>query len=132
MADKIGVKTVEKATETNPGGQERTLDFDVDYGDTLEISIERYGEKLVHDYFFNTARLRVQGIARRMLQMGRGDAEVLEAVDKWVPGEISRGTGGKSEIAKLAERVKSGKMSKEELIALLSAELEEEDDDSDE
>ncbi len=124
MADKVGVKTKQKDND-----QERVLDFDVDYGDTLEISTERYGAKLIHDYFFNTARLRVQGIVRRMLQLGKTDAEALEAAKNWVPGEISRGTGGKSEISKLADRVKSGKMSKEELIALLSAELEEEEDE---
>ena len=120
---KVQVTCKEKET-----GTPRGVTFDVDYGEDLAAATEKYGDKVIFDYFLNTARLKVQGVARAKLTAGGTDEEAIAAGEAFVPGTIVRQSGGGSAIKKLVGQVKAGKMSRQELIDLLSKELEEEDE----
>ena len=118
----ITVKTQQK----NEDGSQtpRELTFEKDVAENLKAAIEEHGEGLVYNYFFNTAVLRIQGVARTAMQKGQSDEAVTEKVAAYRLGVVTRTPGGGSSMKSLLNKVKSGAMSREDLIAMITKELD--------
>lgn len=107
----------------------REVAFEQDFGSDLKEALEKHGEDLVYNYFRQQAVLRVQGAVRGALQQGKTDEEAIAIGENFELGVSQRAPGGSGAIKKLAEQVKSGRLSRDELMALLSQAMESDEDE---
>lgn len=122
----ITVKTVQKGADGAPDTP-RQVSFEKDFGGSLASCIEEHGEELVLQYFEQQAILRTQGVVRTALKNGQSDAEAIAAGESYKLGQITR-TGGTAGIKNLAKLVKSGKMDRDTLLAMLTEAMEEDEE----
>lgn len=92
---------------------EHSIEFDYDFGDSIEAAIEKFGRDIVTSHLFRSLTIAAQGAARGMMKSGKSKDEITAAMAKWKPGE-PRQTKTKEE--KMRELVAS--MSPEQLEAL--------------
>ena len=102
---------------------DRSVSFERDFGDTLDKAAEMFGAEVVHSIFVAQAIIRAQGAARTTLDNGDNSAEqAIESGQSYTPGVARRGGGGKKKADPfdlLADKVKSGELSQEDLLAEL-------------
>ena len=101
---------------------DRSVSFERDFGDTLEKAAEMFGAEVVHSIFVAQAIIRAQGAARTTLDNGDNSAEqAIESGQSYTPGVARRGGGKKKAdpFDLLADKVKSGEISQEDLLAEL-------------
>ena len=101
---------------------DRSVSFERDFGDTLEKAAEMFGADVVHSIFVAQAVIRAQGAARTTLDNGDNSSEqAAESGQSYTPGVARRGGGKKKAdpFDQLAEKVKSGEISQEDLLAEL-------------
>ena len=101
---------------------DRSVSFERDFGDTLEKAAEMFGADVVHSIFVAQAVIRAQGAARTTLDNGDNSSEqAVESGQSYTPGVARRGGGKKKAdpFDQLAEKVKSGEISQEDLLAEL-------------
>lgn len=93
------------------------VDFDYDFGDSLEETIEKFGESVVHKFAIRGFTIAAQGTARGLMKSGKSHAEIVEHMKTWKPDEPRQ-------VKSKEERVKEllGKMTPEQREAL-AAEL---------
>jgi hypothetical protein len=105
----------------------RSIEFSRDFGDSLEQSAEMFGAEIVHGIFVSQAVIRSQSAARALLDKEDMSAEqAIEAGGTYTPGAARKAAGSKKDpVAILAGKVKSGELSREDLLALLEAKLAE-------
>jgi hypothetical protein len=96
---------------------EHSIEFDYDFGDSLDQAVERFGAEIVWAHTLRSLTIAVQGAARGMMKSGKSREEILDAMSKWKPGEPRQ---VKSNDEKMAELV--AKMTPAQLEAL-SAQL---------
>ena len=75
-----------------------------DLGETLDESIELYGEEVVHKNFLANVVVSLQGIVRTGIRGGKTLAEVQKTVDEYTPGVRQK---GKSRVEKLKEELRT-------------------------
>lgn len=63
------------------------IDFDYDFGDNLDATIEKFGESVVHKYALRGFTIAAQGTARGLMKSGKSHAEILEHMKNWKPDE---------------------------------------------
>ena len=105
---------------------DRSISFERDFGDTLEKAAEMFGADVVHSIFVAQAVIRAQGAARTTLDNGDNSSEqAVESGQSYTPGVARRGGGKKKAdpFDQLAEKVKSGEISQEDLLAELTKRL---------
>ena len=102
---------------------DRSVSFERDFGDTLDKAAEMFGADVVHSIFVAQAIIRAQGAARTTLDNGDNSAaQAVESGQTYTPGVARRGGGGKKKADPfdlLADKVKSGELSQEDLLAEL-------------
>jgi hypothetical protein len=102
---------------------DRSVSFERDFGDTLDKAAEMFGAEVVHSIFVAQAIIRAQGAARTTLDNGDNSSEqAVESGQTYTPGVARRGGGGKKKADPfdlLADKVKSGELSQEDLLAEL-------------
>lgn len=92
---------------------EHSIEFDYDFGDTIEAAIEKFGRDIVQSHLFRSLTIAAQGAARGMMKSGKEKQAILDAMAKWKPGEPRQ---MKTKEEKMRELVAS--MSPEQLEAL--------------
>ena len=104
----------------------REITFDHNFGSTLEEAVEKFGAEGVHSVFAAQATIRAQGAARSVLDKDDKSAEdALNAGTTYVPGVVRRSGRAKSDpVDVLANKVKSGEVSMEDLMAELQKRLD--------
>jgi len=75
------------------GSENITIEYD--FGDSLQDSIDAYGEEIVHAHFKAHAAVSLQA---RMRAAAKAGDDPQTAVDSWKPGQVSR--RGKSPVEK--------------------------------
>lgn len=65
---------------------EHSIEFDYDFGDSLEQAVERFGAEIVWAHTLRSLTIAVQGAARGMMKSGKSKDEILDAMSKWKPG----------------------------------------------
>jgi len=115
----------------------RSVSFEKNFGETLDEAVELFGSEVVFTMFEALAVIRCQAAARGALNdPEKSEDQAVEAGLGYKPGVVRRtGSGGASAMSKVLEAVKSGKLSKEQVLEFLqslqSAQEEEELDESD-
>ena len=102
----------------------RTLELEYDFGATIEESVEKFGEDVVHGYFLKGIKVGLQAYIRRMLKEDKSDDEILASLDSWTPGVRAPRVAGAGSTKKLLTQF--AKMSPEkqaELLASLQAQI---------
>ena len=102
---------------------DREVTFKRNFGATLEEAVQMFGAEVVHSVFAAQAVIRAQGAARTALDNVENSTEVaLKAGESYTPGVVRRGGGGgkKDPFVVLAERMKSGELTQEQLMAELA------------
>ncbi len=94
---------------------EHSIEFDYDFGETIEAAVEKFGADVVASHAFRSLTIAAQGAARGMMKSGKSKEEILTAMASWKPGE-PRQTKSKDE--KMAELIAS--MTPEQLEKLQS------------
>ena len=104
----------------------KTAEFERDFGVNLEAAVALFGADAVHAGFVNDADTTCKNIARQHMDKGKTVDEAIAAAMAWVPGvKRSRAAGPKKDtLAKYAERIKSGAISLDDLLAELKTKLE--------
>lgn len=107
-----------KATRPKEG---REVTYSRSFGKDLEEAVSMFGAEVVHSIFQSQAIIRSQGAARTALKSGLKDDEAVAAGLAYTPGVQRKGGGRKAAdpVAAIAAKVKSGEMTKEELLALV-------------
>jgi hypothetical protein len=102
---------------------DRSIEFERDFGDSLEKASEMFGADVVHSIFVAQAIIRAQGAARTTLDNSDNSTDIaMEAGKSYTPGVARRGGGGKKKEDPydiLAKKVMSGEISQEDLMAEL-------------
>jgi len=106
----------------------REVSFVRDFGSTIEESVELFGSEVVHSIFQAQATIRAQGAARSVLDKDdKSPDEAVKAGETYTPGVVRKGGGSKKDPFKvLAEKMISGQISKDEIMAELEKRLTEE------
>lgn len=97
---------------------DRSMEFEKNLGADLDEAVALYSSEVVYDYYKRYAKIRAQGAVRSVLNDPENTIEdAQKTAEEFTPGVISRRTGGGSKknlFKEIAERVKSGEISKEE------------------
>jgi hypothetical protein len=95
----------------------RVVSTSYDFGSTLEESIEKFGENVVHGVFIDQSVIRLQALLRRCIEDGVADKDIQAKVDAW------KMTVGGRERKSAAEKVNDllGKMTAEQKAELLKS-----------
>lgn len=121
-------ETQEGAEETNEPGvvtinvqskkTDRSITFTRNFGQDLEEASSLFGAEVVHSVFTAQAIIRAQGAARTVLDNGdNGPEQAISSGEAYTPGVVRRtGKAKKDPFDALAERVKSGDLTQEELM----------------
>lgn len=64
-----------------------SVDFDYDFGDSLEAAVEKFGADIVWAYTLRGLTIAAQGAARGMIKSNKSKDEILTAMKTWKPGE---------------------------------------------
>lgn len=105
---------------------DRSVSFVRNWGKDLEEAVQMFGAEVVHSIFVSQATIRAQGAARTVLDKDENGAEAaVQAGLSYTPGVQRKGGGGKKKdpFAVLADQIKSGKLSQEDLMAELQRRL---------
>lgn len=103
---------------------DRTVEFEKSFGDSLQDAINLYGEEVVFTIFRQQAIIKCQAKVRNILDKGGKVEDAIAAGQNYAPGVVTRTRIAADPFAQLANKVKTGKMTKEELRAQLEAQLE--------
>lgn len=109
----------EHSIEVNSPKTDRSVAFVRNFGATIEESVEMFGAEVVHSVFTAQAIIRAQGAARTVLDKGEnGGEQAVEAGLAYTPGVVRRSAGGgkKDPFNVLAEKMKSGTLTEEQLL----------------
>lgn len=71
------------ATTTKAEHKGRKVTVSYDFGETLDESVEKYGEAVVHGVFIDQAVIRLQALLRRCIEDGVSDKDVAAKVEAW-------------------------------------------------
>jgi hypothetical protein len=102
---------------------DREVTFKRNFGATLEEAVQMFGAEVVHSVFAAQAVIRAQGAARTSLdKFDTSTDDAIKAGESYTPGVVRRGGGGskKDPFVVLAERMKSGELTQEQLMAELA------------
>ena len=93
----------------------RVVSTSYDFGSTLEESIEKFGENVVHGVFIDQSVIRLQALLRRCIEDAVADKDITAKVEAW------KMTVGGRERKSAVEKVNDllGKMSPEQKAELL-------------
>jgi Zn-finger domain-containing protein len=96
---------------------DRVVSTTYDFGATLDESIEKFGEAVVHGVFIDQATIRLQALLRRCIDDETSDKDIQAKVDQW------KMTVGGRERKSASEKVHSllEKMSPEQKAELLKS-----------
>jgi len=105
------------ARVTDPKFKDRVVSTSYDFGATLDESVEKFGEAVVHGVFLDQAVIRLQAMLRRGITDEASDKEIADKVEAW------KMTVGGRERRSAAEKVQDllGKMSAEQKAELLKS-----------
>ena len=67
-------------------GVDKAAAIAYDFGDTLKDSVEKFGEAVIFTNFKRTAVITAQAAMRRMLEGGKTEEQIVEAMGTWKPG----------------------------------------------
>ena len=104
----------------------RQITFKRSFGKNLEEAVGAYGAEVVFSIFVAMATIKAQAAARGALDSSdRSPADAIAAGESYTPGIIHRGGGRtkKDPVDILADRVRSGKMSLQEITAMLKEQI---------
>jgi len=112
---------MEKVTTEAPKVN-RAIEVDYDFGTNLEEAVSLYGEAAVFSLYQAKAEIIIQDICRRMLSAGKTDEEIKTFIAGYKLGVQQRRKGGtrKTVEQKLLDEIQGGKMSAEDVKALIS------------
>jgi hypothetical protein len=80
-----GIKMAKVTAQTKDG--EAQVDFEYEFGDSLEAACKLFGEGIVWNYALRGLTIAAQGYARGMMKSGKSLDEIRTAMTKWKPGE---------------------------------------------
>jgi len=99
---------------------DRAISFNKDFGESLEKSVELFGEEVVHSIFVAQAVIRCQSAARGVLDNEKKtEDEAVAAGQGYTPGIVRRAAGGQSAMNKVLEAVAGGKLSQAQVMEFL-------------
>tara|TARA_R100000900_G_scaffold121927_1_gene96458 strand:- start:15 stop:377 length:363 start_codon:yes stop_codon:yes gene_type:complete len=103
----------------------REVEFVRDFGSSIEEAVELFGADVVLSTFVSQATIRAQGAARTVLNSDDKSAdEAIKAGETYTPGVVRKGGGSKKDPFKLlAEKMVSGQLSKDDIMAELEKRL---------
>lgn len=108
----------------------REVQFDVDYGGTLEESVEKYGEKIVHGLFLSQCVIRAAGSVRPKLgtrneagEFQYTDEQCIEFGKSYVPKLVT--INKKDPLEAITKMVAQGKMTQADLIKAIKKRFKE-------
>lgn len=61
----------------------REFSTDYDFGATLKASVDKYGDKDIHDTFTAKAKICLQDFVRPLMKAGKSDKEINAEIAKW-------------------------------------------------
>lgn len=100
------------------------VEFEKAFGADLNESVSLYGGDVVYGIFHRQAIIQCQGRVRAVLNKEDSTLEdAIAAGENFTPGIKVARASGESLIKKMAKDVASGKISKEDLVAQLEAQL---------
>ena len=121
-ADAEAPKAPDNSIDVTSKKTGRSVTFIRDFGKDLDASIQAFGAEVVHSNFLGMVTIKAQAAARGILNNSvKSPDDAIKAGEGYTPGIVRRGGGGKKKdpMDVLADRVKSGKASAEELMAEL-------------
>lgn len=104
----------------------RKISFAKDLGTSLEDAVDKFGAQVVFNLFRSAAVIKCQAPTRATLDNEeKSEDDAIEVGQNWKPGIVAVRKGGakKDPIAALAEKVKSGELTMEQLTALIAARI---------
>jgi len=104
---------------------DRDIEFTRDFGSSLEESAQLFGAEVVHSIFCAQATIRAQGAARSVLDSAdKSTDDAIAAGQAYTPGVVRRAPSKKNDpFYALAEKITSGQISQEEVMAELQRRL---------
>ena len=103
-------------------GKEATVKKD--FGDNLQAAIQLFGEEEIHAIFKQQAVIKCQARMRGILDKGGSEEEAVAAGENYVPCIVTRRAAvSKDPVAQLAQKVKAGDMTVEDLQNMLKEAL---------
>ena len=121
--DESASTKTEGTIEVTSRKTDRTVQFEKNFGSTVEEALELYGEKVVFSNFRQQVIIKCQAKVRQLLDKGGSVEDAVTAGENYVPGIITRAKVAKDPIQDLARKVASGELSQEDLIAQLEAQV---------
>lgn len=101
---------------------QRSVSFEKNFGENLEEARELFGDDVVFSMFEALAVIRCQAAARGTLNNPeKSEDEAVESGLAYKPGVVRRSAGGQSAMTKVLEAVKSGKLSKDQVVEFLQS-----------
>jgi len=74
----------------------RAIGLSYDFGATTQAAVDKFGEDVVHGFWLRGVKVALQGHIRSLMKEGKSDAEILAALESWVPGvKVKRSGGGR-------------------------------------
>ena len=112
-----GATTMLMTVSAKKSDNDRVVSTTYDFGATLDESIEKFGEAVVHGVFIDQATIRLQALLRRCIDDETSDKDIQAKVDQW------KMTVGGRERKSASEKVHSllEKMSPEQKAELLKS-----------
>jgi hypothetical protein len=94
----------------------RELDINLDFGESLDESVAKYGKEVVHNGFVRMCKTDAGNKARAMMNDAAVTLEsIKEAIESWVPGVSMVGGVKRDPVKALIAKIESGEATDEEL-----------------
>jgi hypothetical protein len=104
---------------------DRKVQFEKDLGSSIEDAVARFGEAVVFSNYHQQAVIKCQGRVRQILDKDGPIEDAIAAGENFVPGIASRTKVVKSPLKDMARKIADGEITPEELMAQLTAQVEE-------
>lgn len=117
-----GQKMAEIKATGKREGVERSVTVNYDLGETLQDSVELFGDAVVKSIFDAKAIIIIQDKIRREIVLGKTDEEILAGLEGFKLGVPAKRTGGgtrKTAEQKLLEDISTGKLAGDALEDLI-------------
>ncbi len=80
------MKTIEVTAKKKIGDDAREATISVEFGETVEESIEAFTGDVVNSNFIQSAKITAQAAMRRLLELGKSQEEIAATMAEWKPG----------------------------------------------
>lgn len=96
--------TAENVTASLGDGS-ASVTFPFDFGDSIPEANEKFGEGIVWAYARRALVIAAQGYARTLVKGGKSEAEILELMKAWKPGEPRKAKSAEDKVRDLLSKM---------------------------